>query len=179
MTQVAVFMGSKSDESVIRPCVEILDKLGVSYVFTITSAHRTPDRTRRLVRELEEAGVQVFICAATGRPSGRGRGRHDHPPGAGHPHHRILSFRVGCPPGHHPNASGISRGDCGSGQGRSAQCRMAGRPDFGLAGPGSGPTHRSRTRGHARPSGNRCSQLPRLLKTPSDVVASKFKPSRI
>jgi 5-(carboxyamino)imidazole ribonucleotide mutase len=64
MTQVAVFMGSKSDESVIRPCVEILDKLGVSYVFTITSAHRTPDRTRRLVRELEEAGVQVFICAA-------------------------------------------------------------------------------------------------------------------
>lgn len=64
MTQVAVFMGSKSDESIIRPCVDILDKLGISYMFTITSAHRTPDRTKRLVRELEDAGVQVFICAA-------------------------------------------------------------------------------------------------------------------
>lgn len=64
MTQVAVFMGSKSDESIIRPCVDILDKLGISYTFTITSAHRTPDRTKRLVRELEDAGVQVFICAA-------------------------------------------------------------------------------------------------------------------
>jgi 5-(carboxyamino)imidazole ribonucleotide mutase len=57
-------MGSKSDEATVRPCVEILDKLGISYTFTITSAHRTPERTARLVRELEEGGVQVFICAA-------------------------------------------------------------------------------------------------------------------
>lgn len=64
MTQVAVFMGSKSDEGVIRPCVEVLEKLGISHVFTVTSAHRTPERTSRLVRELEKDGVQVFICAA-------------------------------------------------------------------------------------------------------------------
>jgi len=64
MSQVAIFMGSKSDEATVRPCVEILDKLGISYTFTITSAHRTPERTARLVRELEEGGVQVFICAA-------------------------------------------------------------------------------------------------------------------
>lgn len=64
MTQVAVFMGSKSDEGVIRPCVEVLEKLSISHVFTVTSAHRTPERTSRLVRELEKDGVQVFICAA-------------------------------------------------------------------------------------------------------------------
>lgn len=64
MTQVAIFMGSKSDEATVRPCAEVLDKLGVPYTFTVTSAHRTPERTARLVRELEEAGVQVFICAA-------------------------------------------------------------------------------------------------------------------
>lgn len=64
MTQVAIFMGSKSDEATVRPCAEVLDKLGVSYTFTITSAHRTPERTARLITELEEAGVQVFICAA-------------------------------------------------------------------------------------------------------------------
>lgn len=64
MTQIAIFMGSKSDEATVRPCADVLDKLGVSYTFTITSAHRTPERTARLIAELEEAGVQVFICAA-------------------------------------------------------------------------------------------------------------------
>ena len=64
MTQVAIFMGSKSDEATVRPCAGVLDKLGVSYTFTITSAHRTPGRTARLITELEGSGVQVFICAA-------------------------------------------------------------------------------------------------------------------
>lgn len=64
MPQVAIFMGSKSDEATVRPCVEVLDKLGVSSRFTITSAHRTPERTATLVRELEADGVQIFICAA-------------------------------------------------------------------------------------------------------------------
>ena len=64
MPQVAIFMGSKSDEATVRPCADVLDKLRVSYTFTITSAHRTPERTSRLIKELEEAGVQVFICAA-------------------------------------------------------------------------------------------------------------------
>ena len=64
MPQVAIFMGSKSDEGTVRPCVEVLEKLGVSTRFTITSAHRTPERTATLVRELEADGVQVFICAA-------------------------------------------------------------------------------------------------------------------
>lgn len=64
MTQVAIFMGSKSDEATVRPCADVLEKLGITYTFTITSAHRTPERTARLIRELEDAGVQVFICAA-------------------------------------------------------------------------------------------------------------------
>lgn len=64
MPQVAIFMGSKSDESTVRPCADVLEKLGISCTFTITSAHRTPERTSRLIKELEEDGVQVFICAA-------------------------------------------------------------------------------------------------------------------
>jgi 5-(carboxyamino)imidazole ribonucleotide mutase len=64
MPQVAIFMGSKSDEGTVRPCADVLDKLGVSYTFTITSAHRTPERTARLIKELEAEGTQVFICAA-------------------------------------------------------------------------------------------------------------------
>ena len=64
MTKVAVFMGSASDEDLMKPCAEVLDKLGIPYLFTVTSAHRTPERTERLVGELEAAGCQVFICAA-------------------------------------------------------------------------------------------------------------------
>ena len=64
MAQVAIFIGSASDEPVIAPCAEVLRKLGVSYRFTVTSAHRTPERTEALVRELEAEGCRVFICAA-------------------------------------------------------------------------------------------------------------------
>lgn len=64
MPKVAVFMGSLSDEPQISPCAEILKSLDIPYVFTVTSAHRTPERTEQLVRALEAEGVQVFICAA-------------------------------------------------------------------------------------------------------------------
>lgn len=64
MSRVAIFMGSISDEEVVRPCSEVLKSLGIDHVFTVTSAHRTPERTERLVQELEGKGCQVFICAA-------------------------------------------------------------------------------------------------------------------
>jgi len=64
MAKVAVFMGSASDEDLLKPCAEVLTQLGIDYVFTVTSAHRTPERTERLVAELEAGGCQVFICAA-------------------------------------------------------------------------------------------------------------------
>ena len=48
----------------MTPCAEVLAKLGIEYLFTVTSAHRTPERTERLVSELEAQGCQVFICAA-------------------------------------------------------------------------------------------------------------------
>ena len=57
-------MGSASDEAMVAPAVEVLGKLGISYKFTITSAHRTPERTERLIAELEGQGCQVYICAA-------------------------------------------------------------------------------------------------------------------
>lgn len=64
MTKVAIFMGSLSDAPNVRPCADVLDSLGISYTFTVTSAHRTPERTEKLVEELEKAGCEVFICAA-------------------------------------------------------------------------------------------------------------------
>ena len=64
MTQVAIFIGSASDDAVVSPCADVLKKLGISYRYTITSAHRTPERTEELMKELEADGCQVYICAA-------------------------------------------------------------------------------------------------------------------
>lgn len=64
MAKVAVFMGSASDEDLMKPCAEVLDSLGIDYLFTVSSAHRTPERTEKLVADLEAGGCQVFVCAA-------------------------------------------------------------------------------------------------------------------
>lgn len=64
MAKVAVFMGSISDKDTMLPCVEVLKKLGITCEFTVTSAHRTPERTAELVSRLEAEGCQVFICGA-------------------------------------------------------------------------------------------------------------------
>ncbi|MDR1856705.1 MAG: 5-(carboxyamino)imidazole ribonucleotide mutase [Desulfovibrio sp.] len=64
MADVVVCMGSASDEAKVEPCVEVLKRLGISHVFTIASAHRTPRRLEELVAREEAAGAKVFICAA-------------------------------------------------------------------------------------------------------------------
>ena len=62
--KVAIFMGSASDEPMISQCADVLKKLGIPFRFTVTSAHRTPERTAELVDSLEADGCEVFICAA-------------------------------------------------------------------------------------------------------------------
>ena len=62
--KVAVFMGSASDETIVSPCADVLQSLDIPFLFTVTSAHRTPERTEALVEKLEAEGCQVYICAA-------------------------------------------------------------------------------------------------------------------
>ncbi|MDD4701112.1 MAG: 5-(carboxyamino)imidazole ribonucleotide mutase [Desulfovibrio sp.] len=64
MAKVVILMGSQSDEDKVSPCVEVLKSLGISSLITVSSAHRTPERTEKLVADCEAAGAQVFICAA-------------------------------------------------------------------------------------------------------------------
>lgn len=64
MSKVVIFMGSKSDLPKMEPCAQVLKDLGVDFEMTVSSAHRTPERTQELVREAEENGCQVIICAA-------------------------------------------------------------------------------------------------------------------
>lgn len=61
---VLVLMGSASDRPYMDPAVTLLAELGVAARAHVTSAHRTPDRTRELVSQAEAEGCSVFICAA-------------------------------------------------------------------------------------------------------------------
>jgi 5-(carboxyamino)imidazole ribonucleotide mutase len=62
--RIAILIGSISDEEKMRPCSKVLDSLGIEHIFTVTSAHRTLERTERVIRECEARGCQIFICAA-------------------------------------------------------------------------------------------------------------------
>lgn len=61
---VMVLMGSASDRSFADKTMAVLDGFGLVSRVHVSSAHRTPERTIRLVREAEESGCKVFICLA-------------------------------------------------------------------------------------------------------------------
>jgi len=64
MKFVSIIIGSKSDFDVMKSCADTLDNFGVQHELIISSAHRSPDRTKEYVKNAEEKGAQVFIAAA-------------------------------------------------------------------------------------------------------------------
>ncbi|MDQ6956920.1 MAG: 5-(carboxyamino)imidazole ribonucleotide mutase [Mariprofundaceae bacterium] len=62
--KVLILMGSKSDRPVMKKAEAVLEEFGVRFKTMIRSAHRTPEATVQAVQDAEEAGCQVFICAA-------------------------------------------------------------------------------------------------------------------
>lgn len=64
MAFVSIIMGSKSDYETMKGCADTLEKFGVAYEILVSSAHRSPDRTHEYVKEAEEKGAKVFVCAA-------------------------------------------------------------------------------------------------------------------
>jgi phosphoribosylamine--glycine ligase len=57
-------MGSDSDAPVMQGAVDILRELQISCEMTVASAHRSPERVMRLVREAPDRGVKVFVVGA-------------------------------------------------------------------------------------------------------------------
>jgi phosphoribosylamine---glycine ligase len=64
MPDVLILMGSDSDAPVMQAAVEALNEFGISSEMTVASAHRSPERVTRLVREAPGRGVKVFIVGA-------------------------------------------------------------------------------------------------------------------
>jgi phosphoribosylaminoimidazole carboxylase PurE protein len=61
---VMIFLGSESDAATMADAFGVLKEFGVPYGLEVTSAHRSPERTLRLVKTAEEAGAEIFIAVA-------------------------------------------------------------------------------------------------------------------
>lgn len=64
MKFVSIIIGSKSDYEVMKECEVTLEKFGVPYELIISSAHRSPERTKKYIADAEAKGAQLFIAAA-------------------------------------------------------------------------------------------------------------------
>ena len=62
--QVQILMGSGSDAGVMANTVRTLRELGITCDITVASAHRSPDRVRRVMEEAVTRGVKVFVVGA-------------------------------------------------------------------------------------------------------------------
>lgn len=64
MNKVIIIAGSDSDLEVMCDAGRILDEFGIEYEMTISSAHRSPERTKVLVQKAKNDGVKIIIAAA-------------------------------------------------------------------------------------------------------------------
>jgi len=62
--KVLIIMGSDSDLPVMEETANILEEFNIPYNMSVASAHRTPERTLKLVRDAERKGVDVIIAGA-------------------------------------------------------------------------------------------------------------------
>lgn len=64
MSKVLIIVGSDSDLSKMADTAKVLEEFGVESEITISSAHRSPERTEELVENFQLQGGKVIICAA-------------------------------------------------------------------------------------------------------------------
>ena len=64
MPRVAILLGSKSDEEVMRECADYLTRFGIEHEMRVSSAHRQPDETTAFVKAAEKNGFSLIIAAA-------------------------------------------------------------------------------------------------------------------
>ncbi len=61
---VGIVMGSDSDLPVMEEAEKVLNQFHVPYEITLSSAHRSPNRTQRYAKSAEERGLEVIIVGA-------------------------------------------------------------------------------------------------------------------
>jgi len=61
---VGILMGSDSDFDIMAEAGQALKQFGIPFEMTVSSAHRTPERTAKYVRSARERGIKVLIAGA-------------------------------------------------------------------------------------------------------------------
>lgn len=61
---VGILIGSDSDLPVMEEAAKALKQFGIPYEVTVSSAHRTPERTARYAKGAEKRGIRVIIAGA-------------------------------------------------------------------------------------------------------------------
>ncbi len=61
---VGILMGSDNDYDVMVEAALALKSFGVPFEMTVSSAHRTPERTAKYVRSAQGRGIKVLIAGA-------------------------------------------------------------------------------------------------------------------
>ena len=66
MVRVGIIMGSKSDLTVMKEAIDILNSFDVEIEVDIVSAHRTPEKMMEYGKEARQKGLKVIIAGAGG-----------------------------------------------------------------------------------------------------------------
>jgi phosphoribosylaminoimidazole carboxylase PurE protein len=61
---VGILMGSDSDYDIMLEAAQALRRFGISFEMTVSSAHRSPERTGAYARGARERGLRVLIVGA-------------------------------------------------------------------------------------------------------------------
>ena len=61
---VSIVMGSDSDLPIMDEARKILEYMGIEYEMTISSAHRSPERTVKYAQSAIKKGIEVIIAGA-------------------------------------------------------------------------------------------------------------------
>ena len=61
---VGIVMGSVSDRDVMDECTKTLKEMEISFEITVSSAHRSPDKTRDYAINAPDRGIEVIIAGA-------------------------------------------------------------------------------------------------------------------
>jgi 5-(carboxyamino)imidazole ribonucleotide mutase len=64
--KVGVIMGSKSDWDVMKNTCDTLKSFNIKFDARVISAHRTPKRLEKFIKEAERSNYEVIIAAAGG-----------------------------------------------------------------------------------------------------------------
>ncbi len=61
---VGVLMGSKSDQSLMQPSLDMLMEFGINHEVSVISAHRNPQKIHEYATSARSRGLQVIIAGA-------------------------------------------------------------------------------------------------------------------